>query len=315
MLGLRHAGVTWPEEKSFAFSIFDDTDNATVENIRPVYALLNELGIKITKTVWPLRSDPGDRFFSQSLQNQDYLDFILELQASGFEIGYHGARGGSNPRQITLEALDLFREKLGHDPYAYAHHAPALENLYWGGQRTRWSVLKPFTSYCSQHQAFYGSTQGSRYFWGDLCRARIRYVRNYGFTGANLLTCDPWTPYHDPRKPFVNAWFSTNGWMNADSVEQVFNPTHIDQWERSRGLVIIGGHLGQHFARDGKVNPSFEKAMRSLAVRNGWFVPVSTILDHISTQRGVHVLSAGQSRVLELRWAMHMGKKLLRSRL
>ena len=43
----------------FNFSIFDDADNGTVENTAPVYRLLEELGLRTTKSVWPLRG-PGN---------------------------------------------------------------------------------------------------------------------------------------------------------------------------------------------------------------------------------------------------------------
>ncbi len=56
--------VAWPDNRSFAFSIFDDPDGQTVENGRDVYALLADCGLCITKGVWPVRgprtpSDPG----------------------------------------------------------------------------------------------------------------------------------------------------------------------------------------------------------------------------------------------------------------
>jgi hypothetical protein len=305
--------MNWPKGKRFAFSIFDDTDNATVEGIRPVYSLLSHLGIKITKSVWPLRSDPNDRFFGQSLQDEEYLDLMLELQDRGFEIGYHGARAGSNHRQITLEALDFFRDKIGHDPRTYAQHAPALENLYWGSLRTRWPLLNRLAANCSQHKVFHGSDPNSPYFWGDICKARIPYVRNYGFSTANLFRCDPWTPYHDPRKPYVNQWFSTSGWLVAHRLDESLSRTRIDEWEQEGGLVILGGHLGQDFSCGGKVIPEFEKAMRLLAERNGWFAPVGVILDHISAQRGKRSLTDSEARVLELRWSRHIGVKAIRS--
>jgi hypothetical protein len=44
--------VKWPNGKSFAFTIVDDTDEATVNNVKPIYDLLYELGFKTTKTVW-----------------------------------------------------------------------------------------------------------------------------------------------------------------------------------------------------------------------------------------------------------------------
>ena len=46
--------LDFPEGRKFAFTILDDTDDATVENVRPVYDLLTELGFRTTKTVWPL---------------------------------------------------------------------------------------------------------------------------------------------------------------------------------------------------------------------------------------------------------------------
>lgn len=44
----------FPDGKRFAFSVFDDTDGGTTANLRPVYQLLDELGIFVTKSVWPL---------------------------------------------------------------------------------------------------------------------------------------------------------------------------------------------------------------------------------------------------------------------
>ena len=46
------AKATWPDGKAFAFTIFDDTDNATLETVAPVYDLLRDLGLRTTKSVW-----------------------------------------------------------------------------------------------------------------------------------------------------------------------------------------------------------------------------------------------------------------------
>lgn len=45
--------MEWLNGKSFAFTIIDDTDEATVANVKPIYDLLAELGIWTTKTVGP----------------------------------------------------------------------------------------------------------------------------------------------------------------------------------------------------------------------------------------------------------------------
>ena len=44
----------YPGEKDFIFTIFDDTDVSTLDYIKPIYDTLYELGIRTTKTVWPL---------------------------------------------------------------------------------------------------------------------------------------------------------------------------------------------------------------------------------------------------------------------
>ena len=46
--------MKWPEQRKFAFTIVDDTDKATVENVKPVYDFLAESGIRTTKTAWPI---------------------------------------------------------------------------------------------------------------------------------------------------------------------------------------------------------------------------------------------------------------------
>ena len=37
----------------------------------------------------------------------------------------------------------------------------------------------------------------------------------------------------------------------------------------------------------------------------GWFVPVSTLLDHITAQRGEHVLTPRERAALENKWLWH----------
>jgi hypothetical protein len=51
----------FPNNKKFAFTILDDTDLSTAENVGPVYRLLAELGMRTTKSVWPLASVRGGR--------------------------------------------------------------------------------------------------------------------------------------------------------------------------------------------------------------------------------------------------------------
>ena len=52
--------ITWPDGKAFAFTIFDDTDFATVEKVGPVYSLLADCGLRTTKSCWVVRGDPEE---------------------------------------------------------------------------------------------------------------------------------------------------------------------------------------------------------------------------------------------------------------
>jgi hypothetical protein len=93
----RYAPISFPDGKEFAFTVFDDTDRSTAANVRPIYDALYKLGIITTKSVWVLPTTEPDVLVGeeQTLDDPDYLAFVLELQSRGFEIASHGARDGS----------------------------------------------------------------------------------------------------------------------------------------------------------------------------------------------------------------------------
>src|SRR5580698_5679034 len=100
----------FPGDKRFAFSIFDDTDLSTVGNVYPVYRLLAELGIRTTKSVWPLASVNEGWHGGSSLQDAEYLRFVLALKEQGFEIALHNVRNHDSPRDLIASGLEKFRE-------------------------------------------------------------------------------------------------------------------------------------------------------------------------------------------------------------
>src|SRR5262245_23943942 len=97
----------YPGAKKFAFTILDDAEVAPLANIRPVYQLMEELGIYATKIVWSFTEErsgsPGN---GCALDDPEYLQFILELRDKGFEIGWAGASPSSNARARTIEGLE-----------------------------------------------------------------------------------------------------------------------------------------------------------------------------------------------------------------
>ena len=128
--------IQWPEGKKFAFTIFDDTDASTVANSSPVYALLRDLGFRTTKSVWALEAEqPPVVVGGASCAEPDYRAWALQLQAEGFEIGFHNVCCHHSKRERTLEGLRRFEEIFGHAPRSMANHTGCRENLYWGEDR------------------------------------------------------------------------------------------------------------------------------------------------------------------------------------
>src|SRR5579859_5667634 len=64
--------VTWPNERQFAFTIVDDTDSATIQNVKPVYDLLTDLQMRTTKTAWVFHDGSGEEQGS-SCEQPEYL--------------------------------------------------------------------------------------------------------------------------------------------------------------------------------------------------------------------------------------------------
>src|SRR5687768_11679370 len=110
--------IEFPDNRKFAFTILDDTDGATLDNIKPMYELLQDLGLLTTKTVWvfPTTDMTNRDYFAHTLQDGHYLDFIAWLYANGVEIALHNVSMASSHRETTQAALEQFNEYLGFYP-------------------------------------------------------------------------------------------------------------------------------------------------------------------------------------------------------
>jgi hypothetical protein len=308
-------GVEWPGGKRFAFSIVDDTEVSTVKNVKPVYDLLESLGMRITKTVWPLGFTRKPLFGGGTLEDADYRAWVLQLQEAGFEIAFHGATDHSSTREETLRALDLFRDVLGHDPRLHANHFGQTEGIYWGEARLDGLprfVYRAANAVLRRETHYYGHVEGSPYFWGDICRDRIEYVRNFSFPDVNTLHSDPLMPYHDPRRPYVRFWFSSSDAAGLDAFCTLLSDEAQDRLVESGGACIAYTHFGFGFAKNGRADPRFTRVVERLAGLPGWFVPVSTLLDHLRANDGWQAdPGPGPLRGLRRRWVL---SKLRRGR-
>lgn len=302
---LLNSALAWPDGKQFAFSIFDDTDLATVENVSGVYSLLKDCGFRTTKTCWPLRGDVNQgKNPGETLDDDRHRQWLVDLQSDGFEMGWHGTTWHSSLRDQTARALERFAEVFGHSPQAAANHTSQKDAIYWGSARLsgwRRFAYNLMTRY-RKDNTFRGHVEGDEHFWGDLCREKIKYFRNFVFQDINTLKACPWMPYHDPRRPYVNYWFASSDGHCLEQFNKCVSEAAQDRLEAEGGACIMYTHFAKGFMDNGRVEPRFKTLMERLSKKNGWFVPASTLLDHLLAVHGHTVITAGQRRRLEGKW-------------
>ena len=280
--------VEFPDGKRFAFSIIDDTDLATLERARPLYDIIHRAGMRTTKTVWPLEPNakPDETNRGATLRDPAYREWIVDLQRKGFEIALHGVRGTSSERDTILDGLSEFKQVIGSYPRIHVNHALNRDNLYWGSHR--WSFAPYRWAFgAARSYDFAGHAPDSPYFWGDVARERIHYVRRNTFTELNLLRVSPWLPYRLPQMPYVNHWFDASDGSTIHAFDRLLADENLDRLEQEGGVAIVFSHLGAgSFTANGAPDPRFVSRINAVASRNGWFVPVSEILDHLARQPG-----------------------------
>ena len=198
--------IIWPNNKKFAFTIFDDTDRSNLEDSKLIYNCLNDLGFKTTRSAWVNNSNSKNNSEGVTCENKSYLEWLLEIKKIGFEIGYHNTTFSSSERQKIIEGLEKFKRFFGEDPIVMANHSENKENIYWGSDRLSGSrkLVYNILTLFKRNKYYLGHDNSSKFFWGDLCKQNIKYVRNFVFSDINTLKNCPFMPYKDQTKPFVN---------------------------------------------------------------------------------------------------------------
>lgn len=310
---------SFPDSKQFAFTIFDDTDNGTVQNLTPIYSLLNDCNIKTTKSVWVY--PPRGSFKGECLLDDDYAAFALKLQDQGFEIGLHNVGDGPFSRDEILKGLEIFKNIVGQYPRVHTNHVSNPDNIYGGSKRFSFPINAIYGFLGKYHHGgeaphSFGDDPNSEHFWGDAAKRHIDYQRNLTFNSINTLACDPKMPYAVTSKStYANLWFSSSDGHTIKEMLHLLRDENLDRLEASGGACIVYTHFASGFIGDnGEVAPAFRERIESLARRNGWFVPVSTLLDHLSQDNGAEADPGYSYRLhLELRWFTQRLVKRFRS--
>jgi hypothetical protein len=313
----------FPHGKRFAFTIVDDTDVATVANVKPVYDLLHELGLRTTKTVWPVDCPEGSPDFSssQTLEETDYRAFAVDLQRRGFEVTWHGATMETSLRTRTIGGLQRFHEVFGAYPRIHVNHAFNRENVYWGAGRLDSPVLRAVVGRLTGKPAEYytGHIEGSPFWWGDFCAKHVLYGRNLTTNDINTARFNPSMPYRDPARPLIPWWFSASDAEGVAEFNDLIHPRQQERLHRDGGFCIVATHFGKEFVRRGVVNPVTRARLTELSQRPGWFPTTGDLLDWLRTRREAAtgcngLLPDREWRRMQWRFAIDLGARKLRRR-
>ena len=224
------------------------------------------------------------------------------LAAEGIRnLGYHNGAPGTLERDAIIRSLDLFREYFGADPVTMANHYNG-DAIYWGEARLSGAARAIYKAVSRGPKPHYGHVPGHPSFWGDVCRERVEYCRNFVFRRINTLSACRYMPYVDPDRPFVRAWYASSEGANCPSYLRQCSEREQDRLEEEGGACIMYTHFGHGFADSGTLNAEFVRLMRRLAAKGGWFVPVGTLLGHLRSIQGVHVLTDAERSRMERAW-------------
>src|SRR5260221_13444172 len=108
--------IIWPGGRRFAFTVFDDTDHATVDRVSSVYSLLSDCGMRTTKSVWPLRGKNAPRIGGSTCEGSEDIRWLLGLQGERFENGLHNVAPSTSSREGVLRGLERFKELFRPEP-------------------------------------------------------------------------------------------------------------------------------------------------------------------------------------------------------
>ncbi len=286
------AKLEYPSGAEFAFTILDDTDDTTLENGKPIYDFLREMGVRTTKTVWAFDTEPenqGPYFAGETLSSAAYLKWVRELVESGFEMAFHNATMGSSLREDTVRALNYIESELNLTIRLHCNHGQNRENLYWGIDRYQSLFLKTILRLYSKfhpYPEFEGDKSNSPYFWSDIADEKIAYIRAFAYQQLNGRKIVPGRPFLDLAKQKKTMFFNTADAPDVIAFNKLVNRKTLDRLCKDGGWAIVSTHLGKGFYRDNKIDSDFKKTMKYLAKLPCWFVPVSELLDFIKVENG-----------------------------
>lgn len=300
--------VSWyPAGYRFAFTIVHDADNAYSTRLAPLFEVFDELGLKITVTLfafWPDWAKNGavwskwraagnvETAFrapqAVPLVDQTERSFYRTLAARGHEIGLHSASESSDTRAATIRAFEYFKEVFGYYPAVYVEHS---------SRNNREAQINEGSD---ARSIYYNTDLLNRYgpwVWvdgpGALPDPRRKF---YDLVASNGTPFSQWAA---GRFGISKAFIRSGRWDKADGSGflEVYSTQNLDALERDRGLALVYTHLDSKWLdpETRRMRGAIEDRLRYLAAKKGWFAPAGTILDRVQAVSAVRLICTANS--------------------
>jgi len=303
----------WPDGKSFAFTIIDDTDKSTLENALQVYDYLYSKRVLTTKSVWVREGKNSEEytdFKGTTLLDNEYTNWVKSLQDKGYEICLHSMTWSASTRDQIIDGFNRFESLFGKSNVLIQHNdIVANESIYWGSKRLIfplnliYELISKINSNHANSQIYQGENTESMFFWGDICKKKVEFIRNLVFPSINLFNVTPYVVHKRSSTKYVNNWFVSCEAPDATSFVKLLSNDNIEKLVNENGLCIVYTHFGKAFVENGILKESFKKAITYLTNKNGWFVPASEIFNHLEKKsNGIKELTYLEELQLSWKW-------------
>tara|TARA_R100001163_G_scaffold62246_1_gene52858 strand:+ start:135 stop:953 length:819 start_codon:yes stop_codon:yes gene_type:complete len=215
------------------FILTNDPDHETLELIRPIYKIFNEVGIKVTTGVFCKMENDGtylSRHCQQgetdSLENPEYKDFLLEQRSAGHEIAFHGYSQVSNKRNKFLEGLEIYKNIFGEYPYTYIEHGGKKGHHPDGGCKKETLIWK-------------GRDKDSDYYIEDILTEKIKCVWAF-----HDLINQPYMPPEKEAHTHEDYFYRLNDLKNSPLFFRRYRLFQASTVEKTGDLFIGYTHFG-----------------------------------------------------------------------
>jgi len=292
----------YPDGHDFAFTIIHDADSAYSRRLAPLMEVFDELGLKITVTVftfwasWAKGGDIWRRWHSSGDSDQEFFApkavplidekeraFYQQLAARGHEIGMHSPSDTSDTREDVIRAFTYFKQVFGHYPTVYVEHSERSNKEAQYNEGANPQSMYYTTDLLNQYGCWIS-------VGGPGALPNAAHSQFYDVLAANG---SPFSTFAAEHYGIVKGFVRTGKWKeaNGEGFLRWYSEENIDTLEKNRGLALVYTHLNALWLapETRKMRESIQNRLRYLAAKDGWFVPAGKILDRVRAMQSLEL--------------------------